>query len=106
MNSHAKLIFFKSFTRDTCREVLKNQEIFIPLSYQNLFSLLVCPAKSVCSVICVLVRFPGYSFSFILSFSAFPMSSQVATKYSLQPSLGDFVESSSALCSYLGETPV
>lgn len=55
MTSHAKLTFFKSLIRDTCREGLKYPEIFIPLSYLNLYSWLVCPAKSVFSVVYVLV---------------------------------------------------
>lgn len=76
-------------SRDTCRERLKYQEIFIPLSYLYLYSLLVCPAKSVCSVACVFVRLPGFSFSFLPSLSALPMSSQAATKHSLHPSPGE-----------------
>lgn len=55
MTSHTKLTFFKSLIRDACREGFKYPEIFIPLSYLNLYSWLVCPAKSVFSVVYVLV---------------------------------------------------
>lgn len=107
MTSHAKLTFFKSLIRDACREGFKYPEIFIPLSYLNLYSWLVCPAKSVFSVVYVLVDcLTTVCFSFLLSFRALPMSSQDSTKYSPQPFPGDFVQSSWALCSYLGETPV
>lgn len=52
--------------------MVKKSRNIIPLSY-----LFVCSTKSVCSVVCVVVRLPGYSFSFsfLLFFSELLSSS-------------------------------